>query len=245
MIVANDPGQRRPEPAILVRRCPADRIAAWDAYVARAPEGSFCHRFGWLRVVERTFRHTTYPLLAERNGQVVGLLPLGLVRGRLFGSMLVSTPAAVYGGVLADDDQVRRALVDAALVTARQCCADYLELRDAGHDAADTDDDPRLQPRVLYVTFEHPLIDDEVALLASLPRKSRNMIRKGQRRELRSESGREALLDEFYDLFALNQRRPRHRRSSRSGCFASCCGSFPPTPISSWCDTGRAPSEQR
>ena len=197
------PGESGLASAPEVHRCRPDQAAAWDAYVERAPNGSFCHRFGWLRVVERTFRHTIWPLLAERDGQVVGLLPLALVRSRLFGSMLVSTPVAVYGGVLADDEPARHALVDAALAAAHRLAVDYLELRNAGLE----DHDPRLHALQRYVTFEHPLVDDEAALLSSLPGKVRNMIRKGRRQGLRSELGREALLDEFYHLFTLNQRQ--------------------------------------
>ena len=177
---------------------------AWDAYVRRAPGASFCHLSGWTRVVERTWGHRPHSLVAERGGSVVGVLPLALVRSRLFGSMLVSTPNAIYGGALADDAGVRRALVAEAKRLAARLEVDYLELRDPWAD--DGAVDPDLHGKELYVTFEHPLVADEAALLRGLPGKVRNMIRKGRKQGLRSELGGAELLDEFYDVFATNMR---------------------------------------
>src|SRR5439155_26229433 len=89
--------------SVEIARLTADRAAAWDDYVQRASGATFCHQSGWSRVVERTWGHTSYGLLAQRDGVVAGLLPLFHVHVPLFGSMLVSTPAAIYGGALADD----------------------------------------------------------------------------------------------------------------------------------------------
>src|SRR4051812_35879405 len=87
---------------------------AWDAYVQRSPEGTLFHLSSWSRAVGRTFRHAPAHLRAERGGTTVGVLPLFHVKSRLFGSMLVSTPNAVYGGSIADDPDVHRALIAAA-----------------------------------------------------------------------------------------------------------------------------------
>jgi FemAB-related protein (PEP-CTERM system-associated) len=179
--------------------------AEWDDYVRRAGGATFCHLSGWARVVERTWGHRSYYLSAEREGAVVGVLPLFHVSSRLFGSMLVSTPNAIYGGVVADDVQVRQALITEAKRLATQLCVDYLELRDGWNDS-DGAADEELCQKDLYVSFEHPLTPDDEALLRSLPKKLRNMVRKGQAYGLTSEVGRLELLDEFYEVFATNMR---------------------------------------
>jgi FemAB-related protein (PEP-CTERM system-associated) len=183
---------------------PAD-AAAWDAYVRRARPATFCHLSGWMRVVETTWRHETRSLLAERDGpdgkQIVGVLPLGHLRSRLFGSMLVSTPNAVYGGAAADDDAVRRCLVEAAQSLAADLRVDHLELRDADGPALDgfLDQD-------LYVTFQTAISTDEDALMKSFPRDTRRMIRQGPKHGLESARGREELLDDFYEVYATSVR---------------------------------------
>src|SRR5574341_406825 len=141
--------------------------AAWDDYVHRAERATFCHLSGWARVIERTWRHQSHCLYAEREGRIVGVLPLFHVAGPLFGSMLVSTPNAVYGGGAADDDCVHDRLIEAAKSLAARLRVDYLELRDTrnGKEPA-----AEFHRRDLYVTFHHPITPDEDALMKSFPR---------------------------------------------------------------------------
>ena len=152
---------------------PADAVR-WDDFVRRSLAATFCHLSGWQQVVEHTWSHRQVSLYAEQDGQIVGVLPLFLIRSRWFGDMLLSTPNAVYGGAVADTAKAYRALI--------------------AHD------------RNLYVTFEHPLVADEDALMKSFPRDVRRMIRQGEKHSLRAEFGREELLDEFYEVYAVSVR---------------------------------------
>ena len=52
--------------------------AAWDAFVAAHPDGTFFHRAGWRRVIEQAFGHRTHYLMAERDGAMAGVLPLAM-----------------------------------------------------------------------------------------------------------------------------------------------------------------------
>lgn len=178
----------------------ATAAPAWDDYVRRAPQATFCHLSGWGRVIERVWRHTPHHLMAERDRQVTGVLPLFHVHSRLFGSMLVSSPNAVYGGVAADEDQSRRALIAAAKKLATELGVDYLELRDAWAHGGEAD--AELHRKDLYFTFEHLITTDEDALMKSFPRDLRTMIRKGAKNGLTSEVGRTELLDDFYEVYA-------------------------------------------
>ncbi|HZS05718.1 MAG TPA: FemAB family XrtA/PEP-CTERM system-associated protein [Blastocatellia bacterium] len=201
--------------ALTVRKYSAAEWSAalwkdWDDYVHRHPLGTFCHLSGWSRVIERTWHHRPRHLYAERGGRITGVLPLFHVSSRLFGSMLVSTPNAVYGGALARDPESRRALLDEAKELARQLNVDYLELRDMQETAAENSEgnseDSEFRRKDLYVTFEHPITTDEEALMKTFPRDLRTMIRKGIKNNLTAEVGREELLDEFYDVYATSVR---------------------------------------
>ena len=175
----------------------------WDSYVHSAETATVCHLSGWAKAVERAWRHDPYHLRATRQGKTVGVLPLFHVRSRLFGSTLVSTPNAVYGGPLAEDADARNALVAEARDIARRLRVRCLELRDVDRRP---DDGGGFSERELYVTFDHPLVPDENALAAGFPRDVRRMIRLGPKHGLQSFQGTDELLDDFYDVYATSVR---------------------------------------
>ncbi|MCB1799245.1 MAG: FemAB family PEP-CTERM system-associated protein, partial [Gammaproteobacteria bacterium] len=92
----------------------------------------------------------------------------------LFGHSLISVPFCVYGGVLADDEQVRMALEAHAVQLAERLGVDHLEVR---NDHPVRDDWPRKDQ--LYVTFRRELSPDHEANMNAIPRKQRAMVRKG------------------------------------------------------------------
>ncbi|MBP6898886.1 MAG: FemAB family PEP-CTERM system-associated protein [Burkholderiaceae bacterium] len=171
----------------------------WDEFVFACPQASFFHRAGWQRVIRRVFGHDTQFLYAERDGHIVGVLPLARVHSWLFGHSLVSLPFAVYGGVAAMDDEAADALEREAQAIAQQAGVEHLELR---HVQRRHDDWP-LQD--LYVTFRKSIVADDEANMAAIPRKQRAMVRKGIKNELRSEI--DAGVDRFFALFADNVHR--------------------------------------
>ncbi|MGH7212278.1 MAG: FemAB family XrtA/PEP-CTERM system-associated protein, partial [Acetobacteraceae bacterium] len=65
-------------------------IPAWDRFVAALPQATFFHRAGWRAVIERGFGHRAHYTFAERDGAIVGVLPLVDMRTRLFGRSLIS-----------------------------------------------------------------------------------------------------------------------------------------------------------
>jgi FemAB-related protein (PEP-CTERM system-associated) len=179
--------------------------ASWDQYVRRAPEATFCHQTAWIKVIEETWGHRSHCLFAESDGEITGVLPLVHVESRLFGSILVSTPNAAYGGPLADDAATSRALVETARQLANVMAVDYLELRDSGL----TDDswqEEDCQRQNLYVSFQCPINSEEESLLKSFPRDIRRMIRLGPKHGLVAELGREELLDDLYEVYASSVR---------------------------------------
>ncbi len=159
--------------ALAVRSLDAAAIARWDAYVAAHPAATFFHRAGWKRVIEDAFAHRTHFLLAERAGEIVGVLPLAEIKSRLFGHSLGSLPFCAYGGILADDDAVSRALDAAAQALAMRLGVGALEYRNqvAQH--------PDWPIKDLYVTFKKAIAPEAEANMNAIPRKQRAMVRKG------------------------------------------------------------------
>ncbi|MFN3715350.1 MAG: FemAB family XrtA/PEP-CTERM system-associated protein [Thiobacillus sp.] len=150
----------------------ADR-ARWDAYVFAHPDATFFHRAGWQRVIQRAFGHRTHFLLAERAGDIVGVLPLAEIKSRVFGHSLGSLPFCAYGGVVADDDEACRALDSAAQSLATRLKVGALEYRNQ------TAQHPGWPTKSLYVTFKRAIQPEVEANMNAIPRKQRAMVRKG------------------------------------------------------------------
>ncbi len=75
---------------------------AWDRFVEVHPRATIGHVSAWGRVIHDAYGHESIAFAAVEEGEVVGILPLVLVRSRLFGDRLVSMPFLDYGGILVD-----------------------------------------------------------------------------------------------------------------------------------------------
>src|SRR5574340_415496 len=184
---------------VTVRTLAARDFAQWDAYVNTHPDATFFHRAGWKRVIEAAFGHRTHYLLAERGGEIVGVLPLAEIRSRLFGRSLGSLPFCAYGGILADHDAAWRALDEAAQALAMRRKVGALEYRNrvAQHAHWPTKD--------LYVTFRKAIEPDVEANMNAIPRKQRAMVRKGIKAGLVGEIDRDTT--RFFQAYSASVHR--------------------------------------
>lgn len=158
----------------------------WDSFVEGCETGTFFHLSGWKSIFEKSLKHPTTYLYCERNGQIVGVLPLAQVKSWLFGNYLTSLPFLVYGGVVSTDASAEEYLIEAACEKAREIAADHLELRNKSPSGRGwpTKDN--------YATFSKRLDPDTEKNLLAIPRKQRAMIRKGIKAGLTAEVDRDA-----------------------------------------------------
>lgn len=182
------------EPLRIRELQPAD-AGRWDAFVDACPEATFFHRAGWKRVLEQGLGHRAPFLLAERDGDIEGVLPLGHVSSWLFGRALVSSPFCAYGGVAASSTEARERLEAEACRRADALGVDHLELRHREQRHADW---PARRDR--YVTFRQALDPDPDVNYHRIRRKQRAMIRKGIAAGL--EARIESDIERFYGVFA-------------------------------------------
>jgi FemAB-related protein (PEP-CTERM system-associated) len=184
--------------------------AAWDAYVRSAADGTVAHRWPWLGIVEETYAHRTFPLAAVRDGALVGVLPLVLVRSRLFGRHLVSMPYLDAAGICCGGDrQAEVALLDAAQTLADDLGAP-LQLRHRELRPYD------LPVSTHKVTMLVGLEGGEAAVWQRAKSNRRGQVRKAQRNGLAAEVGGVDLVDALFSVLATNMRdlgSPMHRRS--------------------------------
>ena len=146
----------------------------WDDFVFSHAHGSPFHLTAWKRSIEETFGYRSYYAIAQdQSGRVMGVLPLFLVRNLFLQKLLISSPFAVYGGILANSAESRLALRNYAVELGRKLRVHSIELRNAYPEQCTGV--PNVQR---YVTFTQEVGPDQDRILESIPRKTRYMVRK-------------------------------------------------------------------
>lgn len=160
-------------------------MAETDAWVLAHPRSTPFHRPAWVQAVARGTGQTAMILMARSaTGTIAGLLPLTLIRSRLFGKALVSVGFSVDGGILADDPAVADALALACWAQAERHGCPTAELRGGlllGVGWALREG--------TYLNFSRELASDDATQLAQIPRKHRAEVRKGLDKKLTFEVG--------------------------------------------------------
>jgi FemAB-related protein (PEP-CTERM system-associated) len=173
--------------------------AAWNAFVESRPDATVFHLAEWGDVIRSAYGHQPRYLVAGSAGGVRGVLPLVLVRSRLFGRALVSLPFCDYGGVCGDAEAAA-ALLDEALRIGRAAGADYVQVRhrEPVEGVAGTAGDK--------VTMVLPLDPDPAVIWGRLPSERRNRVKKAGRQGLAGRVLESGGLEAFYRVWAENMR---------------------------------------
>ncbi len=190
-----------------ISHCDTDE--AWNAFVERDERATVFHLFEWRQIIARAYRHEAHYLVAEEQGRLRGVLPLFLIKSRVFGKGLVSLPFADYGGILADSPATATALLEEALELGRKEHVDYLQFRHRdpvpGIPGMATD----------KVTMLLDLSFDPERIWARLPSERRNRIKKARRQGVAGRLVGADGLDRFYGVISENMRdigSPVHSR---------------------------------
>jgi FemAB-related protein (PEP-CTERM system-associated) len=187
--------------AVPVITCATELDASgWDEFVHACPEASAYHQWKWRYVFERAFGHETAYLIARCDDRIAGIMPLVIFRSAIFGRFAVSLPFVNYGGVLASDETVARALLDESAKLAADRGLAHVELR---HGAQRF---PALPSKTHKVAMRLALAPDGISAWDALDRKVRNQVRKAEKSDMTVESGGIELVEQFYAVFAQNMR---------------------------------------
>jgi len=128
-----------------IKRLKTDDAAAWDNYVYHHPRSTLYHLSIWKNIIEQTYGHKAYYLMAvdnapqpetgnlkreaENPANVVGILPMIQLKHFIFGHSLISIPFFDLGGILANSTETEKALLSEAIRLAQELKVDNLELR--------------------------------------------------------------------------------------------------------------------
>lgn len=179
---------------------PSD-ATVWDEFVSRHEHGSPFHLTAWKNAIEETYGYRPLYMMAVRDSRITGVLPLFLVQNFVTGRVLVSTPFAVYGGMLVENEDARDALRTRLTELAQSLKAQYVELRNAHEEQC-----VGFARISRYVSFFQDLHADEKPILDAIPRKTRYMVRKSLKENL-STFCRTDHSQDFEEIYVRNLRR--------------------------------------
>jgi FemAB-related protein (PEP-CTERM system-associated) len=179
----------------------------WDEYVNNHPNGTPYHRIAWNSAISDAYRHRTFYLLAKDSNCICGILPLCLIKPPLLPGILCGSPYCDVGGVLANDNLIKKKLINKGLELADDLGKISLLLRERHIEYINSDYMPEdLQGKKVSMILKLPESSD--ILLASFKSKLRSQIKKAVKNGLVFESGRnKQQIDDFYDVFTQNMRK--------------------------------------
>jgi serine/alanine adding enzyme len=179
---------------------PSDKDS-WDRYVMGSGNSSCYHLIGWKDVIEKTFGHNTYYLLAEgEDGKIGGILPLVHLRSILFGNFMVSVPYFNYGGLCSDRAEIQQELLREAIRIAEDAKSEHIELRHSYKF------DNGLPEKTSKVSMILELPDRADNLWNAFSSKLRSQIRRPEKEGMHARVGKEEELNSFYQVFSTNMR---------------------------------------
>lgn len=106
-----------------------DESKSWDRFVMEEPYAIAWQLFEWSQLVSKHYGAQFYPLVVEEGNKIVGILPIYRIKPLKGSPRMISVPHAVAGGMLAEDPEVREALLNAAIKIGSETGANNLTLK--------------------------------------------------------------------------------------------------------------------
>jgi len=174
--------------------------AAWTAL-----SKSVYHHPGW-RAVLATYGLRTHWLVAERDDQPVGLLPLVRQSSRLFGKRLISLPWVDEAGAIGTDEAVDALLAHAILLADESSGSIPVTLKQPIAEASvrEFPDWSLAEGDKLLLWRKLSMPSEE--LWDEFSPKVRNQVRKAEKNGIVTIRGGADLIEEFYQVYSQNMR---------------------------------------
>ncbi len=175
--------------------------AAYTAFLENHPAALVYHRPEWWEVLRRSYGYQPASLLALEGENIVGVVPLMRVHGKVKGRRLVSLPFSHLVPLLTTHPDAEKQLLDAAMEMTRAENYAYLEIRcPLSHDS--------FQPAVLNFISRLDITPDENTLFQQCSHHLRRDIRMAARAGFELVESRD--FDQFYQL----EVETRHRQGA-------------------------------
>jgi len=183
-----------------VKKLGSEEFKHWDAFIQQQPTATTYHPSAWLNVIKKSFGHDSHILVAiDKNGALLGGLPLTFFSSKIFGKFAVSIPFVNYGGVVSNYFNIAQALIQAAQTLCDGQQVSHIEIRTMQQGLAENPVDKK-------VSMVLQLPESDAALEKQLGAKVRAQYKKAEEHLPTFKVGKLDLLNDFYKVFSRNMR---------------------------------------
>ena len=207
--------------------------AAWDNFALKCPGAGYTHLFNWSHVIREVYHHQPLYLAAmtppepgpDGKQRVRGIFPLFKFKTMSGKTRLVSIPFFDQAGMLGENDEIEARLFAAAIEKIAENGAVDLEIRldfPRVFPGIPSAEKPRSAVSTLKVSLRRRLPATREEMMQNFKSKLRSQIRKGIKNGLRATTGKQELVEPFYDVFSRNMRdlgSPVHSKKLFYGIF--------------------------
>jgi len=187
---------------IQIQELTSEMTTDWDDYVNSHGQSSIYHLSKWKQLIEKTFGHQCFYLLArDSDDKVCGVLPSVNLKSKIFGNFIVSMPYFNYGGALADSAEIESALNAALEQKATELQVSHIQSRESKERNGSS-----LPVSTLKVNMILALPETPELLGKLIGSKRRSQIKRPIREGVEHKIGGKELLDDFYSVFCENMR---------------------------------------
>lgn len=177
----------------------------WDSFVHSHPNASPYHLYAWGQAITQAYGHQHIYLIARQDGEVVGVLPLVLLKLSVLLNEIVALPFCDIGGCLSINRGVERQLLTETVLYGKQLKTRTIQLRGSlrnksGPDATFT----QIESDKVRMLLALP--ESSESLLTSFKSKLRSQVRKSEKNGVVFRWAGEDGVDSFYSVFSSNMR---------------------------------------
>lgn len=183
----------------------------WDDYIEAHPNKTPHHRFEFLTIINKAFGHHCFGYVAQdKNGEIMGVVPMVQTQSYLFGNYATSIPFFNYGGILASCDEAEQSLLQAVKTFAIQNKLSSFQLRQT-NEIVGTELSVRKDKSCMLLT-----LPQEMKQIGEGNAKKRAKLRSQAQLALRKSDemgasvhqlfGHRDLLNDYYEVFAHHMR---------------------------------------
>lgn len=167
----------------------------WNHIAEQLDNSKFYHLYEWGLLLEKVCRHKLFYLEEED-----GILPLALVKSRIFGDRLISLPFADYGGPCAKNEEAVRSLLQKSRKLVHDLNIDFLEIRSPDEQYSGIFQECGFYKREDYLTYNIPLSKNLDELWKAIGER-RNKVRKAEKNDVHIKLA--ATNEDIQDYFGL------------------------------------------
>ncbi len=180
----------------------SDKREKYNEYILSSPSTTVTDLVEWGEVVNQTYNHKMYYLMAVEEERVVGVIALFLIEHIFFERLLITAPFGNDGGFYFHNEQVKNLLIEEAINLADKLDVKYLLIRTRENIFTQTE---KFYVDDSYSTFCLNLDTSLDDIWNRIDGTKRNQIKKSKRYDLTVKIGKEHL-GLFFDIMHTHMR---------------------------------------